>query len=352
MPAYSTKIIFDDTEFSQLRDILSQFNKNQIFILTDQNVEKLVLPKLHLLQEYPKFTIAPGEKSKNIDTATQIWDFLTTNKANRDALLINLGGGVITDLGGFVASTYKRGIQFINIPTTLLAQVDASIGGKTGVDFEHYKNLIGTFSSPLAVIINTSLLSTLTQRQFIAGYAEMIKHALLAGETDWQLIKSFNLQQIDYQLLQVLVEKSINFKLQVVEKDPYEKDYRKVLNFGHTIGHAIETFFLQKNIEILHGEAVAIGIITETYLSNQKFILDFNKVFEITGYIIKIFPKPRIAYEDYEQLYKIMLHDKKNKDGQIHFTLLRAIGQPEINQTCTKNSIFEALNFYRQMTTR
>ncbi len=344
------KIIFDQDIDYHLLNFLDNngIQRDNIFLLTDSNVEQHVLPQIKLLADVPRFVMEPGEKNKNLDTARQVWEFLARHRADRNSVLINLGGGVVTDLGGFVASTYKRGIRFINIPTTLLAQVDASVGGKTGIDLLSYKNMIGTFSDPALVLINTLFLQTLDRRQFLSGYAEMIKHALITGEGEWTKIKSFSVDGIDYEYLAFLVKKSVEIKYNIVRQDPTEKGLRKVLNFGHTIGHGIETLLLSRGQEILHGEAVAIGLVAEIYLSNIKFILNIEKVFEISSFITSRFPAVSLTYDDYNQIYELLLQDKKNRDGKIMFTLLRDIGDPVIDQTCSKGEIFEALNFYYQ----
>ncbi len=344
------KIVFDTNVEYHLLSFLdsNKIAHNNVFVLTDKNVEQAVLPQIKILQDIPVMAIEPGEQIKNIDTVKEIWRFLTEHGADRSSLLINVGGGVVSDIGGFAASTFKRGIRYVNIPTSLLAQVDASVGGKTGIDFMGYKNLIGTFNNPSLVLINTEFLRTLPQRHFISGYAEMIKHALIAGPGEWKKIQSFSLDDIDYEFLMFLVKKSVEIKNSIVEKDPKEQGWRKVLNFGHTIGHGVEAYFLSKGEDILHGEAVAIGLISEIYLSNLKFILNIDLVFEISTYISRIFPSYTITYEDYEAIYNILLQDKKNRDGKIMFTLLRNLGEPVIDQACTKGEIFEALNFYYQ----
>lgn len=352
MGQISENILITNEIDAQLQKIFEQKDFDKIFVLTDQNVAQHVLPLIGSLADFPAFIITPGEHNKNLNTATEVWQFLTQNKASRKSLLINLGGGVITDLGGFAASTYKRGMAFINIPTTLLSQVDAAIGGKTGVNFHNYKNLVGTFTQPLYVLVNPLFLKTLPFQHFRAGFAEMVKHALLSSPTDWQLIKSFDLENIDYEFLKTLIHNSIKTKLHYVQQDPYEKNFRKALNFGHTIAHALETYFLDRQMPILHGEAVAIGLIAEIYLSNQKFLFDFNKVLEISAFISKNFPSYDIPYQDYEQILSIMTHDKKNAFGNVNFTLLKDIGEPQINQVCSKSNIIESLNFYRQLSMR
>jgi len=344
------KIIFDqDIDYQILKFCEdNKITKDQIFVLTDKNVKNYILPQLNILKNIAYYTIEPGEESKNIDVAKKIWQFLIEHKADRNSVLINLGGGVISDLGGFVASTYKRGIRFINIPTTLLSQVDASVGGKTGIDFNSYKNMIGTFKEPSLVLINTLFLKTLPKRHILSGYAEMLKHALITGESEWLKIKSLSIEAVDYDYLQILVKRSVEIKHNVVSKDLYEKGIRKILNFGHTIGHGIESYLLSKGINILHGEAVALGIVAEIYLSNLKFIFNIEKVFEISSFITSRFPAYNLSYEDYQKIFEIMQQDKKNKNNKILFTLLRKIGKPEIDQECNKNEIFEALNFYYQ----
>ncbi|MBN2664648.1 MAG: 3-dehydroquinate synthase [Bacteroidales bacterium] len=344
-------IKFSDDISYDLSEILFKYNTDKIFVLVDENtfIHCHPLIKTAFAKEPYVIQIPAGEKSKDIETVTFLWKFLTTHNADRKSVLINLGGGMITDLGGFVASTYKRGIDFINIPTTVLAMVDAAIGGKNGINLENYKNHIGTFNQPAALISSTEFLKTLPQKQILSGFAEVIKHSLLSNEKTWNNIKNINPEKINFEQLNLILKESSKIKQNIVNDDPKETGIREALNFGHTVGHAIETFFNNKNIEILHGEAIAIGLIAELFISNKKFIFPFEKLFEITEYLATYFPSYKIDYNDYDELYNIMKHDKKNKNNKIIFTLLKNIGEVEINQTCSKEIFFEALNFYYQI---
>lgn len=344
-------IKFSNNVSVDLNKILLKYNRDKIFVLTDENtfIHCYPLIKTTFTKEPYVIEIPAGEKSKNIETVTFLWNFLTTHNADRKSVLINLGGGMITDLGGFVASTYKRGIDFINIPTTVLGIVDASIGGKNGINLENYKNHIGTFNQPAAIISYTDFLKTLPQKQILSGFAEVIKHSLLSNQETWKKIKNINPEKLDLEELNLILKESSNIKQNIVNNDPKETGIREALNFGHTVGHAIETFFTNKNIDILHGEAIAIGLIAELFISNQKFTFPFEKLFEITEYLATYFPSYKIDYNDYDELYNIMKHDKKNKNNKIIFTLLKNIGEVEINQTCTKKIFFESLNFYYQI---
>ncbi len=346
----NNKYLFSD-KFDELKTYLSDYQQDKIFILTDENTFTHCLPLLvnSLNTEPIAIQIPAGESSKNIDTAVFIWNFLTNHNADRNSLLINLGGGMITDLGGFVAGTFKRGIDFINIPTSLLAQVDAAIGGKNGINLNNYKNLIGLFNPPKLVYINPVFLKTLPKRHLRSGYAEVIKHALINDTATWKKIKAIDPENIDFNYLKIIIEESVRIKMKIVEQDPSEKGIREALNFGHTIGHAVETFLTRKNIDILHGEAVAIGMITELFLSNKKFTFDFHKLFEIAEYISTHYPAFKIEYDDYEEIYEIMKHDKKNKENKIRFTLLKDFGNFATNQTVAKEDVIQALNFYYQI---
>jgi 3-dehydroquinate synthase len=337
--------------FIDLKKHISHYHTDKIFVLCDENTFIHCLPKIIDIFDKEPITIQipAGEDNKSIDTAIFIWNFLTNHNADRKSLLINLGGGMITDLGGFVASTYKRGIDFINIPTTLLAQVDASIGGKNGINLNNYKNIVGLFNPPKLVYINADFLSTLPSQQLRSGFAEVIKHALIDNENTWKKIKTINPENIDLEYLQIIIKESVAIKMKIVNNDPHEKGLREALNFGHTIGHAIETFFNRKKINILHGEAIAIGMIAELFLSNKKFTFDFHKLFEIAEYIATYYPAFKIEYNNYDEIYDIMKHDKKNKNNQIRFSLLKDIGQIQTNQTVDKEDIIQALNFYFQI---
>ena len=348
---FNSELIVTSNLDTEIKNILKNYSENKIFILVDGNTNKFCFPKIKnfLPDSTQIYTINVGEDYKSINTAVKIWEFLSNNKADRSSLLINLGGGMVTDIGGFVASTFKRGIDFINIPTTLLAQVDASIGGKVGVNLLNRKNEVGLYQSPKKTIINTDFLKTLPENELVSGYAEVVKHALLTDEKNWQKIKNFNLHKINFDALNKIVKDSILTKVNYVSKDPYEKGIREALNFGHTFGHAIEGYFKSIGKKILHGEAVAIGILCEIFLSNKICNLELEKMFHIVEYISINFKSFTINPTEYDEIYKYMKHDKKNKQDKIIFSLLSELGKVALNQTCKKNNIIQALNFYFQL---
>ncbi|MCF6242627.1 MAG: 3-dehydroquinate synthase [Bacteroidales bacterium] len=342
---------YNKADFSS---IFQQYKHQNCFILMDENTEKFCLPEIkeQLPENYYPIKIKSGEINKNLKTVSKIWETLSKNGANRKSLLINLGGGVIGDMGGFAASTFKRGIAFINIPTTLLSQVDASVGGKTGFDFIGLKNEIGCFNAPEKVIIYPQFLKTLDKENIISGFAEMIKHALIYDATHYEKLKSFNItnnDDFDYDELLKLIEKSVSIKTYFVETDPYEKNIRKALNFGHTFGHAFESYFLQTDKELLHGKAVAFGMIFDAFLSNKKCMFPMEQLFDITEFITGLYGKLYFSKKDYEALFSLMQHDKKNEQAKINFSLLSKIGKVEINQTAGKTEIFEAFDYYVQL---
>jgi 3-dehydroquinate synthase len=297
------------------------------------------------LENFTIIKIPSGEIYKNLQTANIIWDNLQLHSANRNAVLLNLGGGTLSDIGGFCAATFKRGIDFINIPTTLLSMVDASIGGKQGIDLNNFKNLIGVFKHPEQIFIYPEFLKSLPNNEKSNGLAEMIKHALISDVKLFNKIISTN--QIHAEQLQKWIEKSAKIKVKIVNKDPFEKDLRKILNFGHTIGHAIETYSLMNDLEPLkHGEAVAIGIVCESFLSYKCDKLSIEEFELIIKFIFKNFDK-YVANWDNKVLLKIMLNDKKNINSEINFTLLKKIGKANINCYCSVDLINESLDFYK-----
>ena len=328
-------------------------NKNkysQLFILVDENSVKHCYPQLveriEAFEDAEIIEVESGEESKNIDVCIQIWNTMSEFGADRKSLLVNLGGGVIGDMGGFIASTFKRGIDFINIPTTLLSQVDASVGGKVGIDLNHLKNEIGVFNNPAAVFIDSNFLNSLDKRQILSGFAEIIKHALIADAAYWKKVIKVNFSNFD--ALDELIETSIHIKNTIVMSDPKEQNIRKSLNFGHTIGHAIETFSLEHDNRkhLLHGEAIAVGMVCEAYLSNNICKLSDDELSEITQFIISKYKTVRIEEMDMHRLIELMKHDKKNDKGDINFSLLSAIGKCEINKTAKPDLIKQSLKYY------
>ena len=317
-------------------------------ILVDENTAKYCLSKIQglaSLQNAEVLQIQSGEEHKTIETTSRIWKHLSSNKVNRKALFVNVGGGVILDMGGFSASTYKRGIDFINFPTTLLSQVDASIGGKLGVDFEGLKNQIGVFNNPKAVFVHTEFLQTLNERHVLSGFAEIIKHALIADIQYFTELKELNFEHIEE--LDNIIRQSIEIKNNIVLQDFEERSIRKALNFGHTIGHAIESEHLNHNNPLLHGEAIAIGMICETYLSYLSGFISMEAVMEVANYINSVFTKVDLDSNTYHRLIELMQHDKKNINKGINFTLLERIGLAKVNQTCSVEQIIDALDFYK-----
>ena len=342
-------IISKDIE-QQLSCALNSCACDKLFVLMDKTTYALCWPKLEkMLQSYKLIliTIEATDTHKDIDSLMKVWKILSDKCGTRQSCLLNLGGGMVTDLGGFAASTFKRGINFINIPTTLLAMVDASVGGKTGINFNGLKNEIGVFNGSRFVLIDTLFLKTLDSKNLYSGYAEMLKHGLISDEKMWKELISFSLFSPDFEQLQRMVSESIQVKEKIVEQDPHEQNIRKALNFGHTFGHAFESWSLSRK-PILHGYAVAYGMICELYLSCIKSGFPTEKMRTTVRFIREYFGYLPIACDDYDELIMLMTHDKKNRNGIINFTLLGEIGDIHINQTATKDEIKETLDFFRE----
>jgi len=333
-----------------LPPLLQQLDFGRLFVLVDENTEEHCLPRLReALQEqsFRTITVPAGERHKDIGTCQLIWQQLMQQQASRDALLLNLGGGVIGDMGGFCASTFKRGIRFVQIPTTLLAQVDASVGGKLGIDFMQVKNSIGLFRDPAAVLIDPAFLLTLPAREVRSGFAEVIKHSLIRDAGQWErLLQLENLEAADWI---GLIPDSVQIKRQIVEEDPLEQGERKALNFGHTIGHALEAQALHTDAPLLHGEAVAIGMVCEAYLSHKISGLGEQELGQIARYILNVYGHRSIDRRHYGAYIRLMRNDKKNQGRAINFSLLASPGQARVNQSCGEGLIKESLDFYRQM---
>ena len=336
-------------QYSSLKEKLSSKAFSSIFILVDDNTEKFCLDifiKKTKIDEFNKITINSGEQNKNIDTCQIIWDKLNVFNADRKSLLINLGGGVLTDMGGFVASTYLRGITFINIPTTLLGMVDAAHGGKTGIDFKLLKNQIGLFSDPSEVILDSDYLSTLTKDEFLNGYAEVFKHSLLTNKKDL----NFNsLIKLDfYKDVNFIIEKYSEIKKEIVESDKFESNQRKVLNLGHTIGHAVESYsYISQDFnELKHGEAVIVGLIAELYISHRLIGFPLKDLENIKKTFSRYFNVIVFSEKDIEQIHDLMIYDKKNEADKLNFVLLEDIGSPFVDQQITKELFMESFKFY------
>lgn len=347
-------IFIGDGAFDTLRAFLQQyeFKEDKAIILVDNDSRKYCLPVLmsniQFLQKVYIIEIANGEENKTIDTCTRLWRDLADHAADRNAILINLGGGAISDLGGFVAATYKRGIRFINIPTTLLAMVDASGGGKVGINMEGLKNQVGLFSPPQAVFVIPEFLDTLPQRQMKSGFAEIIKHALIYNRSYWDDLSQKNFNDITN--WKELIDWSVEIKNYYVTEDPMDTGFRKVLNFGHTVGHGVETYSLEFDDDpLLHGEAIAVGLICELYLSFK--LTNFKKadLDEVINYIRANFSHYNLSEDSFDFIIDALKHDKKNTGTSFNFTLLTEIGTSLINQGCTKDLIRDSLHFYQSL---
>ncbi|OPB95328.1 3-dehydroquinate synthase [Elizabethkingia meningoseptica] len=341
-------ISFLDDNFSQLNQYIRESEPSLLLLLVDENTHEYCLPtvlaNLETTIPFEIIEIEAGEEVKNIATAAQLWEILSEFGTDRNALMINIGGGVITDMGGFVASTYKRGIKFINIPTTLLSMVDASIGGKTGIDHQFYKNIIGTFAMPEKIFAYPKFLQTLPFTELRSGFAEMLKHGLIASAQHWNNLKGIELTPEN---IEPYVVDSMNIKQQVVEQDFKEQNIRKTLNFGHTIGHAIESLYLQQEAPVPHGEAVAAGMIMEAHLSYSNNLISQDALTEITQAIISIYPNLSIEHFNQDDIYNLMLNDKKNSNGIIKFSIIDNIGHCLYDYEVTKSQIEDALQYYK-----
>ncbi len=345
----SYAVHFNEKAYKALNSHLEKAGYSKIFILVDENTHEHCLPDFMMnlsgTYDIEIIEIEEGEVNKNIATCTQVWEVLSELDADRKSLMINLGGGVVTDLGGFVASTFKRGIDFINVPTSLLAMVDASVGGKTGVDLGKLKNQIGVINQPQMVLVITAFLNTLNERQLNSGFAEMLKHGLIQDRNYWSHLK----QIIGYDNLDHDIYSSVLLKNAVVLQDPTEQNLRKILNFGHTLGHAIESFFLESKQHplLLHGEAIAIGMILEGYLSYQLAGLSLADLEAIKSTFLKRYAKIDFDKVDLSEILSLLKFDKKNSHGNINFVLLKSIGEPVIDIKVSEDLLMDAFAYYK-----
>jgi 3-dehydroquinate synthase len=344
--------VFEQTFFGSLAEsplsqiIRRKFPHSKIVIMVDDNTHdhclEYLLTTFEELTEAEVMLLPAGEENKVLEVCYQVWEALSEYQVGRKDLVINLGGGVVTDMGGFIASVFKRGLEFIQIPTTLLGMVDAAIGGKTGVDLGPFKNQIGVFQQPLQVIIDPAFLGTLNDQELMNGYAEMLKHALVADKTLWNeldITSIDQLQELD------LIKRSTTIKMTIVHKDPLEQNLRKLLNFGHTLGHAIEGYLLEKDEAVGHGHAVALGMISESYLSYKKGLLSQSEMNQIVARLLANYPIPEMSDEEIIQLVQLCKNDKKNEENKINCTLLSEIGKGEIDQFVSESEVTEALQF-------
>ncbi|MHA7128988.1 3-dehydroquinate synthase [Algoriphagus namhaensis] len=341
-------IIFSDQPAQDLSKSIQSLSPSQVFFICDENSERFCLP--HFIEiwseDFGLYVAKPGESNKNLATCAEIWSEMTRKQLDRKALVVNLGGGVITDMGGFCSSLYKRGIRFINIPTTLLSQVDASVGGKLGVDFEGLKNHLGVFNLPEAVIISEHFLDTLRKEELRSGFAEIMKHGLIQ---DREYFRSLNTSAWQNTPWLEVIRHSVQIKEQVVLQDPKEAGLRKILNFGHTIGHALETFYLDSANHLLHGEAIAVGMCCEAFLSHELNQLPAEELEEICQSFVTVFGRVTIPDEDVDQIVSLCIQDKKNEGNTLLFSLLKNIGNCEYNIPVNKAQIKQAIHFYQKL---
>lgn len=346
----ANKVIISSNIEATLTEAVGEVKHDKLFLLMDETTHELCLPvvkDIECLKHAKHIVIGATDTHKTIETLAHVWTELGNGGGTRHSLMVNLGGGMVTDLGGFAASTFKRGIKYINIPTTLLSMVDASVGGKTGINFNGLKNEVGVFSMPETVILDTEFLKTLDHENICSGYAEMLKHGLISNDENYAELLNFDLTNVDYQHLGEMVGKSVAIKERVVKEDPFEHGIRKALNLGHTAGHAFESWALTRK-PYLHGYAVAWGLICELYLSAVKTGFPTDKMRQTVRFIKENYGELPITCDDYPELFEYMTHDKKNTAGIINFTLLGGIGDIRINQTANKDEIYEMLDFFRE----
>lgn len=338
-----------------LEPYLADTPQGQVFVVTDEQVATSCLQlschnQLSFLANIPTLVLPSGEANKSMTSVEKIWEFLLTHRATRQALVLNIGGGMVTDIGGFAAATYMRGIRFINIPTTVLAMIDASVGGKTGFNFHGVKNAIGTFTPPLTTLLYPPLLATLPAEQWLSGYAEMLKHALVADPQHWTQLLAWDIHRLDIATFTPLLADSVAIKEQIAAADPKEQDIRRILNFGHTVGHAIEAIYIEQGLQSYHGYCVLWGMVAEVYLSVIHAGCPRHLLTTLTHLMVEYYGRPTCNCRQRESIIAYMMHDKKNVaiehlQTQINFTLLHDIGRPVINQFIAPPTIHEALEY-------
>lgn len=346
------ELIFTNDVTSNIDALIEKYNPSKVFVLVDENTNKMVLPQLvaqsMAVANASVITIKAGDINKNIESLMHIWSSLVEGGATRKSMLINLGGGVVTDIGGFAGASFKRGIRFVNIPTTLLSAVDAAVGGKTGINFNGYKNEIGAFCEAEVVIISTRYFSTLSSEELLSGYAEMLKHGLISNAEIYNRLLARDVANIDADSLLQLLQESVMVKKRIVEEDPTEKGIRRALNLGHTAGHAFESLALQRKSPIPHGYAVAWGLVVELVLSHMQLQFPSNELTRLATYIYDNYGAFNVTCDDYPALIEFMRHDKKNDSAnEINFTMLKQVGDIHIDCVASEEDIKTALDIYR-----
>lgn len=346
--ALPENIQFTNDPGNNLKDFILSHSFTKVVVLVDENTHQLCYPLIKAkLPAHELIIVKGGEEYKNLGTSTHIWQSMTDLQLDRHALLVVLGGGVLGDMGGFCAATYKRGIDFVLVPTTLLSQVDASIGGKLGIDFNSYKNHIGVFQLPALTMLHTGFLKSLPVRELRSGFAEVIKHILISDRARWERIRKKSLHDQDWE---ELINHSVSFKAKVTKEDPREKGLRKILNAGHTIGHALETYFISNHQPVLHGEAIAIGLIAEGFIANQKGLLKENELKEIVEFIRSIYEKHDLSIGQINAISDLAIQDKKNRGNKILCVLLNGIGNAKWDNEISPGEVKAALAFYQDQT--
>ena len=343
------RVIHNNNVDATLNTFIEGGNYHNVMVLVDENTLELALPQVPCLSNASIITIAAGDQSKSLSTLSQVWQAMHRCGATRNSLLVNLGGGMVTDLGGFAAATFKRGIDFINVPTTLLGAVDAATGGKTGINFNGMKNEIGTFAPAQAVIVSTTFFSTLPEQELKSGFAEMLKHAMLHSHHQFDMLLNFDFNNIDYDLLLKMLQESLQVKQRIVEQDPTEQGLRKALNFGHTVGHAFESKALGDGHHVPHGYAVAWGMVVECVLSHMILKFPSTNLYSLARFVKDNYGTLPITCDHYDQLIDLMRHDKKSHNGEINCTLLKDCGSPVINNTIKEDDLKVALDIFRDL---
>jgi 3-dehydroquinate synthase len=346
--ALPENIQFTNEPGATLKEFISTHSYSRLVVLVDDNTNTYCYPIISsVLPTHEVIVVPDGEEHKNLNTSTLIWQAMTDLKLDRHALLIVIGGGVLGDMGGFCAATYKRGIDFILVPTTLLSQVDASIGGKLGIDFNSLKNHIGVFQMPILTLLYSGFLKTLPESELRSGFAEIVKHILISDKNNWESIRKKSLKEQDWESL---IDHSVLFKAKVTSEDPKEKGLRKILNAGHTIGHALETYFISHQQPVLHGEAIAIGLIAEGFIAYQKSLLKKTELDEIVGFILSIYDKLELTTDQIDAISDLVIQDKKNKGNKILCVLLDGIGKARWDVEISPKEVKDALSFYGDQT--
>lgn len=343
------QVLYCNDVDATLNNIIGGGNYNAVMVLVDSNTCKLVLPQLPCLSNAHIIEIAPGDENKNLDSLVHVWQLMHNAGATRKSLLVNVGGGSITDLGGLAAATFKRGIAFINLPTTVLGAVDAAVGGKTGINFNGLKNEIGVFAPASTVIVSTCFLNTLPHRELKSGFAEMIKHAMLSSQKQLFKLLDFDLSNIDYEKLLEMLKSSVKIKENIVAQDPTEQGLRKALNLGHTVGHAIESLAMEHGKPVPHGYAVAWGLVAEAVISHLTLGFPSDDLYGLARFVRENYGAPSITCYHYDRLITLMQHDKKSRDGEINCTLLNKCGDFTIDNTIAPDTMKNALDILRDL---